>query len=105
MLGAIFTDKVVVQCLTDFVWVGLAATLNEQHCHHLVHILHSYGRSILKLRNYYLGLQLVPVEELELHPCFLSSICAYHNPTGGIINFKYIKPLEHDLSNSSSSMV
>ena len=96
VLGAIFTDKVVVQRLTDFVWVGLDATLNEQHCHRVAHVLHSLGRSLLKLDNYYRGLRLEQVGESELHPRYFPSIRAYHDPMAGIINFIYIKPLERD---------
>jgi hypothetical protein len=96
VLGAIFTDKVVVQRLTDFVWVGHDATLNERHCYRVAHILHSLGRSLLKLNDYYLGLRPELIGTQGLHPRYFPSIRAYRDPTGGIVNFTYIRPLERD---------
>jgi hypothetical protein len=77
VLGAIFTDKVVVQRLTDFVWVGTDTTLNEKNCYRVSHILHSLGRSLRSLSNYYLSLTLDHIETPELHPRYLPSIHAY----------------------------
>jgi len=96
VLGAIFTDKVVVQRLTDFIWVGTDTTLNEQHCYRVARILHSLGRSIVKLNKYYLGLELDNIGKHELHPRYLPSIRAYRDASGAIVNFAYVKPLERD---------
>jgi hypothetical protein len=30
----------------------------------------------------------------ELHPRYFPSICAYHDPSGAIVKFTYVKPLE-----------
>ncbi|KIM75003.1 hypothetical protein PILCRDRAFT_689725 [Piloderma croceum F 1598] len=75
VLGAIFTDKVVVQRLTDFVWVGTDTTLNEMNCYRVAHILHSLGK---------------------LHPRYLPSIRAYRDASSVIVNFANVKPLERD---------
>ena len=96
VLGAIFTDKVIVQCLTDFIWVGMDTTLNEQHCYCVTHILHSLGRSIVKLNKYYLGLELDNIGKHELHLCYLPSIQTYRDASGIIVDFAYVKPLEQD---------
>jgi hypothetical protein len=96
VLGAIFTDKVVVQRLTDFIWVGTDTTLNEQHCYRVARILHSLGRSILKLNKYYLGLELDIIGKHELHPRYLPSIRAYRDASGVVVDFAYVKPLERD---------
>ena len=98
VLGAIFTDKVVVQRLTDFVWVGTDTTLNEKNCYRVAHILHSLGRSLRRLSNYYLSLTLDHIETSELHPRYLPSIRAYRDASSVIVNFTYVKPLERDAS-------
>lgn len=96
MLGAVFTDKVVVQRLTDFIWVGTDSTLNERHFYRVAHILYSLGRSIHRLHDYYLGLKLDRIEITELHPRYFPSIRAYRDDSGVIVNFVYIEPLERD---------
>jgi serine/threonine protein kinase len=96
VLGAIFTDKVVVQCLTDFIWVGMDTTLNEQHCYRVARILHPLGRSIVKLNKYYLGLKLDNIGIHELQTRYLPSICAYRDASVVIVNFAYVKPWERD---------
>jgi serine/threonine protein kinase len=96
VLGAIFTDKVVVQRLTDFIWVGTDTTLNEQHCFRVARILYALGRSIRKLNNYYVGLKPDSIGKSELHPRYFPSIKAYRDDSGAVVNFAYVKPLEHD---------
>ena len=96
VLGAIFTDKVVVQRLTDFIWVGTDTTLNERHCHRVARILYSLGRSIRKLNEYYVGLKPDSIGKPELHPRYFPSIRAYRDASGVIIDFAYVKPLERD---------
>ena len=96
VLGAIFTDKVVVQRLTDFIWVGTDTTLNERHCYRVARILYSLGRNIRKLNEYYVGLKPDSIGQPELHPRFFPSIRAYRDASGAIIDFAYAKPLERD---------
>jgi serine/threonine protein kinase len=96
VLGAIFTDKVIIQCLTDFIWVGADTTLNEQHCYCVAHILYSLGRGILTLNKYYHGLKLDRIGKSELHPRYFPSIRAYRDASGVMVDFTYAKPLERD---------
>jgi serine/threonine protein kinase len=87
---------VVVQRLTDFIWVGTDTTLNEQHCYRVAHILYSLGRSILTLNKYYHGLKLDRISKSELRPRYFPSIRAYCDACGVIVDFAYVKPLERD---------
>jgi serine/threonine protein kinase len=95
ILGAVFTDKWIVQRLTDFIWVGLDATLNEPHCNRVAHIMHSLRRNVEKLRGYYVGLKVIATDPEDLHPRFFPSIRAYRDEDR-IVEFKYTKPLELD---------
>ena len=96
ILGAVLTDKWIVQRLTDFIWVGLDATLNEPHYNRVAHILYSLRRNVEKLCDYYVGLKVITDDDEDLHPRFFPSICAYRDEEDRIIHFKYIKPLEFD---------
>ena len=96
VLGAIFTDKVVVQRLTDFIWVGTDTTLNERHCYRVARILYSLGRGIRKLNEYYVGVKPNSIGKPELHPRYFPSIRAYRDASGAIVDFAYVKPLERD---------
>jgi hypothetical protein len=96
ILGGIFTDKWIVQRLTDFIWVGLDATLKEPHYNRVAHILYSLRRNVEKLRDYYVGLKVIASDAEALHPRFFPSICTYRDEEDRIIDFEYIKPLEFD---------
>ena len=96
ILGAVFTDKWIVQRLTDFIWVGLDASINEPHCDRVARILYSLRRSVNKLYDYYAGLNVITTDTEDIDPRFFPSICAYRDEDGGIVDFKYIKPLEFD---------
>jgi hypothetical protein len=96
VLGAVFTDKVVVQRVTDFIWVGTNTILNERHCYRVARILYSLGRSIRKLNNYYIGLKPDSIGKSELHPCYFPSLRAYRDDSGVVVDFAYVKLPAHD---------
>jgi serine/threonine protein kinase len=96
ILGAAFTDKWIVQRLTDFIWVGLDATLNEPHYNRVARIMHSLSTNLRKLRAYYIGLKVVDTVPDGLHPRYFPSVHAFLDETSGIITFDYIQPLEID---------
>jgi serine/threonine protein kinase len=94
ILGAVFTDKWIVQRLTDFIWVGLDATLNEPHYNRVARIMYSLRRNVEKLGEYYVGLEIIPTGPNDLHPHYFPSIHAYRDEDDRVIEFKYIQPLE-----------
>jgi Protein kinase domain len=96
ILGAVFTDKWIVQRLTDFIWVGLDAAQNDSHYDRVARILYSLKTSVEKLRDYYVGLKVITSDTEDLHPLFFPSICTYCDEKGRFIHFQYIKPLEFD---------
>jgi hypothetical protein len=96
ILGAVFTDKVVVQRLSDFIWVGTSASLNEAQCRRIAHILYSLRQNIVKLRDYYLAVQVGPIDRPLLSRYF-PSINAYRDDsTKKIVHFTYLQPLENN---------
>jgi hypothetical protein len=94
VLGAAFTDKWIVQRLTDFIWVGLSATLDEPHYDRVARIMNSLRKNVWKLYDYYRGLNVVATVPNGLHPRYFPSVRAYGDVTSGITTFDYIQPLE-----------
>jgi serine/threonine protein kinase len=96
ILGAVFTDKVIVQRLTDLVWAGASATLNEPQCYRIAHILHSLGQNIARLKEYYLGIKIQKIEEPQ-HSRYFPSINTYCvDSTKEAVSFTYLRPLENN---------
>jgi hypothetical protein len=87
VLGAIFTDKVIVQHLTDYIWIGMDAVLNESHCRKVTHIMQTLQKGICRLRAYYTSLQHIPLIPGEAHPRYFPSICSYLDDSGGVVQF------------------
>jgi hypothetical protein len=56
--------------------------------------MHSLGRNVEKLREYYVGLKVITTGPKDLHPRFFPSIRAYRDEEDRTIEFKYIHPLE-----------
>jgi hypothetical protein len=55
----------------------------------------SLGKRLLTLNNYHLGQKLDRIRKCRHHPHYLPSIRAYHDTSGVIVSFTYVKPLEH----------
>jgi len=51
--GAVITDGVIVQRLTDYVWVGIDSVLNESHIAHVARVFYALKTSLDKLSTYY----------------------------------------------------
>ncbi len=76
ILGAVITDVVVVQRLTDYVWVGIDSVLNESHITRVAKVFYGLKTSLEKLNAYYKCQQLT-----SNHPVgsrYFPSITAYH---------------------------
>ncbi|KAK7001847.1 hypothetical protein R3P38DRAFT_3045071 [Favolaschia claudopus] len=94
ILGAVVTDKCIVQRLTDFIWLGNATVLtDEAQCHRVAHILHSLSLSLWHLKKYYVALQ--PSDKPQLSrffPCHTS----FPSEDGATVQFEYMEALERE---------
>ncbi|KDR70253.1 hypothetical protein GALMADRAFT_76370, partial [Galerina marginata CBS 339.88] len=96
ILGAVFTDKVVVQRLTDMMWIGLSSTSEEARIHRFARLMMALRQSFPKLQDYYEKIStanIPPFTEGSPHPRF------YPYPTsflesGKLTYFDYVKMLE-----------
>ena len=82
----------IVQCLNDYIWVGLDSILNESHITNVVRIFFALKANLGKLKLYYKKVQ--PSDDLPADSCYFPSITAYFH-SGRFINFKYVGFLEN----------
>jgi hypothetical protein len=92
ILGAVITDGVIVQRLTDYIWVGLDSVLNESHITHVARAFYALRASLKKLTSYYESLDL---SNLPHDSRYFPSITAYRPHGGGHVKFKYVGFLEN----------
>ncbi|KAJ7120950.1 hypothetical protein C8R44DRAFT_787049 [Mycena epipterygia] len=92
VLGAVLTDRCIVQRLTDFIWVGNGAVLNDGQCLRVARVLYSLSRSIGHLRAYYVALASPNnPEPSRFFPSPDSFICGTTT-----VHFEYLEALERD---------
>ncbi|KAJ3512189.1 hypothetical protein NLJ89_g3661 [Agrocybe chaxingu] len=98
ILGAIWTDKIVVQRLNDYIWLGHDTIFNDEAIYRNARILYALSRSLRRLDAFYksLKIQSQPPIPKKLEPRYFPSINAYRGPDDTIINFTFIIPLELD---------
>ena len=95
VLGAVITDVVIIQRLTDCVWVGLDSVLNESRITRVARIFYALRMSLDKLRCYYKNLQLTDIPSVLA--CYFPSITAYRDGDK-VVFFEYVGFLENDVS-------
>jgi serine/threonine protein kinase len=85
---------VIIQRLTDFIWVGLDSVLNETHIKKVARIFYALRTSLEKLRSYYENLKPAanPPAPSRYFPCFTT-----YSYEGKVIQFKYVGFLEDGL--------
>lgn len=57
-LGAIWTDKIIVQRLTDYIWLGHDTIFNDETIYRNARILHALARSLRRLNVFYQYLEI-----------------------------------------------
>ena len=83
----------IVQRLTDYIWVGLDSVLNESHVTRVARVFYALKASLKKLTSYYEGL--APTGDLLADSRYFPSITAYRLHGGGYVKFEYVGFLEN----------
>ena len=83
----------IVQRLTDYIWVGLDSVLNESHITHVARAFYALKSSLKKLNSYYESLH--PTGDLPADSRYFPSITAYCPPVGRHVKFEYVGFLEN----------
>jgi len=84
---------VIVQRLTDYIWVGLDSVLNESHIAHVARAFSALKTGLKKLDSYYEGVH--PTGGLPADSRYFPSITAYRLHGGGHIEFENVGFLEN----------
>jgi serine/threonine protein kinase len=96
VLGFAFTDRVIIQRLTDFIWVGLDSALSRSHVNRVSGIFYALRTGLSSLQTYYMNLD-INSEELA-SARFFPSITTYPGKDGRQdVKFKYVGYLENGL--------
>ena len=102
VLGAVFTDRPIVQRLTDMLWMGNSTTHREEQLLHLAHVFLALHDSIQNLSDYYTAvatdqkMQAFNRNSNDPHPRFFPYVTSVNCPEMGLIQFKYLRRLEDD---------
>ncbi|TFK39657.1 hypothetical protein BDQ12DRAFT_744063 [Crucibulum laeve] len=101
VLGGVFTDNLIVQRLTDMMWIGHSTTQDEPRVYRLARVLLSLRNNLHRLRDYYAEInnsKHIPTFDVSRpHPrnypyptSFLDS------KSGKTLRFKYVQALENN---------
>ncbi|KAF5369674.1 hypothetical protein D9615_010238 [Tricholomella constricta] len=95
ILGAVTTSKVIVQRLTDYLWLGNSRVDDDTHILRIARTLDALRLSLQSLETFYEYLEDTPAPQGCLHPRFFPSVNSYlsGNTT---VTFSYKEPLERD---------
>jgi len=93
ILGAVFVDGVIVQSLTNFMWIDLE---DESKFLRLARVFYALSRNLHKLRDYYNDLE-DPSRIITLGSRYFPSIAAYCE-NGQTIKFEYVGYLEKSMA-------
>ncbi|KAK2462461.1 hypothetical protein APHAL10511_005431 [Amanita phalloides] len=102
VLGAVFTDRPVVQRLTDMLWMGNATTHREDRLLHLACMFLALRDSIKDLEAYYetiandQAMSAFNTASNEPHPRFFPYITSIDTTKLGRIQFRYLGRLQDD---------
>ena len=93
ILGFVFTDGLIVQRLTDYIWVGLDSVFNENHISRVARIFYALKNSLSNLKSYF---EMVPQPtNFPDGSRYFPSITAYRvNTSDELIHFQYVGFLE-----------
>ena len=94
ILGAVIIDGVIVQRLTDYVWVGIDSALSESHVIEVSRVFYALRESLKRLAAYYDSLK--PNSDHPVGSRYFPSITAYRQG-GVLIDFEYLGYMENGL--------
>ncbi|KAG6836353.1 hypothetical protein H0H93_008853, partial [Arthromyces matolae] len=97
IMGGVFTDRPIVQRLTDLKWAALSSTEEDQRVEDLARIFVALRTCVAELRQYYLDLRRADIPPLlpnRSHPRFFPYPRFYKDENGRSIEFNYQRPLE-----------
>lgn len=96
VLGIVITDVVVVQCLTNGIWVAFESVHSAGRIEYVAGFLSALKLGVNKLSSYYKSLK--PDGNSPLESRYFPSITAYRPEVGDkLVDFEYVGYLENDV--------
>jgi hypothetical protein len=98
MLGAVFTDKVIVQRLTNMTWAGLSSPEEDARVYRFARILVALRKSLSKLQTFYMDVANAGIPTLSQtnpHPRFFPHPTTF-SQDNRTFRFRNLTPLEDD---------
>ena len=92
ILGAIVTERVIIQRLTDCVWVGFDSVPNDTQITQVARVFSALKTGVQNLRSYYKGL---PPNEISLSDSRYFPWITTYRGDNGPVQFKYLGYLEN----------
>ena len=96
VLGAVFTDRYIVQRLTSLEWLGMARVFEDGHLYRITQVFESLRGALRELDSFYDGLDKQDLKLLEgaSHPRFYPYRTAFTSyPSKSVEEFEYCRPL------------
>jgi len=94
-MGGVFTDRFIVQRLTDMKWMWLSSTEEDKRVYDNARVLVALRKCLVNLRTFYSTLQDVPpVKEGVPHPRYFLYPTSFAAKDGSTTHFRYLDSLE-----------
>ncbi|GJJ09001.1 hypothetical protein Clacol_003222 [Clathrus columnatus] len=98
ILGAVWTDRVIVQSLIELRWFGISSTEESKRILRNAQILLALRQAVQELQQFYQqDLATIPVYESGPHPRLYPYPTSYTDNSGRV-EFKYLRSLDRDMS-------
>jgi Protein kinase domain len=98
VLGSVFTDKVIVQRLTDMRWMALSSTEEDNRIYHNARVLIALRKCLKTLEIYYKNLndsKPTPIVDGKTHPRLYPYPTSFTDHTQKTdVHFKYVRSME-----------
>ncbi|KAF8488714.1 hypothetical protein F5888DRAFT_1587923, partial [Russula emetica] len=94
VLGSVFTDKIIVQHLTEFRWMAISSTEEDIRFYNNAKIFIALCKCLEKLRTFYETLDAPPFLPNQLHPCYFPYTTSFTNGNSPTTHFQYVRCLK-----------
>jgi len=92
-MGGVFTDKIIVQRLTPFRWMGISSTEEDHQIYDNARVFVTLCECIKKLKEFHKTANPPPFHPNQLQPCYFPYPSSFsENDT--TFHFQYLKSLE-----------
>jgi len=97
VLGGVFTDKIIVQRLTDMRWMGMSSTEEDSRVYYNARVFVALRQCLNDIPDFYRGLRNTPqLQPNEPHPRYFPYPTSFTDENGRVVRFRYLRSLEDD---------